>query len=400
VNVAGSRIRQAREFRGLTQTELARRCNVSQPLIAQCESEAKQPSTHLLESVALQTRFPIQFFRRAEYPDFPLGSLIFRARKAMTAKERDQVHRYGEVLYEGVAQLAERVDFGPVRIPRLRGEDAETPAQAAEITRAALGLSPDKPIANLAIALERAGVLILQLPLPAKHASAYSLWAGDQPVIVVFAAMSGDRMRMSVAHELGHLTMHEQLLGDEKQREREAFAFAGELLMPARSAREELLAPLTLSMLAPLKPRWGIALSALIMRAVQLDIITERQQRYLFQQLSQRGWRTREPANLDVPVEKPKAIRKMVELLYGNPADVRRLAADTGLPTDLLEQVLNDGASTQELPRVGPTPESDQVLDSEKARKQQFVDNVHHLDFRRNHRTVSSDTNPETTPGA
>src|SRR4051794_31244184 len=186
-------------------------------MIAQCEAGMKPAPAQLLEVIALQTGFPPQFFRRPEYPDFPLGSLIFRARKAMTAKERDQVHRYGEVLYEGVAQLAVRVHFGPVLVPRLRGEDAESPAHAAEITRAALGLSPDKPISNLTTALERAGVLILQLPLQATHAGAYSLWAGDQPVIVIFSGALGDRNRMNIAHELGHLVMHQQLVGDDKQ---------------------------------------------------------------------------------------------------------------------------------------------------------------------------------------
>lgn len=385
MSAPGSRIRQAREFRGLTQTDLARRCDVSQPMIAQCEAGMKPPSTQLLDAIALQTRFPPQFFRRPEYPDFPLGSLIFRARKAMTAKERDQVHRYGEVLYEGVAQLVDRVHFGPVRVPRLRGEDAESPVQAAEITRAALGLSPDKPIQNLTTALERAGVLILQLPLHATHAGAYSLWVGEQPIIVVFAGVLGDRMRMNMAHELGHLVMHQQLVGDEKQREREAFRFAGDLLMPERSAREEMLPPVTLSSLAPLKPRWGMALSALIMRARTLEIMSERQQRYLFQQLSQRGWRTREPENLDVPIEQPRAVRKMIELLYGSPPDMRRLSQDVALPADLLRHVVDGGAAAVDLARVGPVAElaDEEALQADHAAAEVPTDNVHHVDFRR-----------------
>lgn len=381
---AGSRIRQAREFRGLTQTELARRCDVSQPLVAQLEASTKAASPHLLEVIAFQTGFPLPFFRRAEYGEFPLGSLIFRARKAMSAKERDQVHRYGEVLYEGVSQLADRVHFGPVLLPRLRGGDVSSPAHAAEITRAALGLSPDKPITNLTTTLERAGVLVLALPLHTKDATAYSLWAGEQPVIVTFAGAPGDRLRMSLAHELGHLVMHQQLVGEEKQREKEAFLFAGELLVPEKAARDELIRPLTLSSLAPLKPRWGVALSALIMRASQLEIITERQQRYLFQQLSQRGWRTREPANLDLPVEKPRAIRKMIELLYGNPPDMRRLVLDVALPGDLLRHLVEGGASVADLPRSYPEQESavDVLVEAS-------ANNVRHIHERRHPRTTS-----------
>jgi hypothetical protein len=40
------------------------------------------------------------------------------------------------------------------------------------------------------------------------------------------------------------------------------------------------------------------------MRAAKLELLTPRQQRYLFQQISQRGWRKQEPPNLDIAIEK------------------------------------------------------------------------------------------------
>lgn len=348
------RFKQAREYSGLTQTELARRVGVSQPAIAQIEAGKTNPSAQVLEAVAFQTGFPVSFFRRAEFVNFPLGSLVFRARKAMTEKERDQVHRHGEVVYEAVTRMASKVEMVPLRLPRFSRGEFESPTHAATLTRVALGLSPDAPIPNLINAAERAGVFVLAIPLRSDHAQAYSLWADDRPVIVVFADVPGDRLRMSVAHELGHLVMHQQLVGDDKEREQEAFSFAGELLMPEQAARSAMISPLTLSALAPLKPRWGMAISALIVRATRLDIITPRQQKYLFQQLSQRGWRTHEPSNLDIPIEKPRAVRKMAELLYGNPPDYRRLAGDLNLPLSLVRNMLDDAATLAEMPRVGP----------------------------------------------
>lgn len=353
----GDRVKQAREFCGLTQTEFARRVAVSQPAIAQIEAGQKNPSEALLEAIAFQTGFPVAFFRREGVANFPLGSLVFRARKAMTAKERDQVYRHGQIIYEGVSRMAGRLELGALRVPRLQKGDFESPAHAATLTRAALGLSPDTPIPNLMNAVERAGVLVIGLPLQCNRADAYSLWADDRPIIVVFQGVPGDRLRMHIAHELGHLVMHQQLLGDEKQREQEAFAFAGELLMPETAARAVLLPPITLSTLAPLKPRWGMAIGALVMRAVRLGIITPRQQKYLFQQIGQRGWKTREPSNLDVPVEKPRAVRKMAELLYGDPPNYKRLASDLSLPAALLRDVIGGSATVSELPRVGPVPE-------------------------------------------
>jgi hypothetical protein len=60
-------------------------------------------------------------------------------------------------------------------------------------------------------------------------------------------------------------------------------------------------------------------------------LIAERQYRCLFEQLSIKGWRTKEPANLDVPVEKPRVLRQMAELLYGQPIEYERMAADLHL---------------------------------------------------------------------
>jgi hypothetical protein len=88
------------------------------------------------------------------------------------------------------------------------------------------------------------------------------------------------------------------------------------------------------------------------MRASRLNIITPRQQKYLFQQLSQRGWRKREPSNLDVPVEKPRAARKIIELLYGDPPGVKRVATELSLPADLIKTIVAEGATLAELPRV------------------------------------------------
>jgi Zn-dependent peptidase ImmA (M78 family)/transcriptional regulator with XRE-family HTH domain len=375
---AAHRVKQAREFCGLTQTELARRAGVSQSAIAQIEAGRTNPSPQVLEAIAFQTGFPLSRFHHDSSLSFPLGSLVFRARRAMTERERAQLHRHGEVVYEAVTRMTAKVEMVPLRLPRLNQADFKSPEHAATLTRVALGASPDAPFPNLINASERAGVFVLPVPIKSEHADAYSLWADDRPVIVVFADVPGDRLRMSVAHELGHLVMHQQLLGDDKKREQEAFAFAGELLLPEQAARVEMITPLTLSTLAPLKPRWGMAISALIMRAARLEILTPRQQRYLFQQMSQRGWRTHEPSNLDIAVEKPRAVRKMAELLYGTPPDYRRIASDLNLPLPLVRNVLEDGATLADMPRVGP------VAQPESAEQMELPDNVRDLDAHRN----------------
>ena len=76
--------------------------------------------------------------------------------------------------------------------------------------------------------------------------------------------------------------------------------------------------------------------------------------RHLYEQLGMRGWRIQEPNNLDIPVEKPRALRKMAEVLYGTPINYRQLASDVHLRPQFMQQLIEAHADRSELP---PKPE-------------------------------------------
>lgn len=360
--IYGERVRHARELRGFTQTELAERLGINQSTIAYIENRRLSPSEDLLNAIALQTGFPPSFFRQEPSGEFPLGSLLFRSRAAMTSREEIKARRYAQTVYALAEKLMSRVKPIALRLPNL----VDTPpATAARITRAALGLSPDTPISHLINVVERSGVLVLALPIVLTDIDAFSLWAGpgwagagragagsQRPVIVISNGKPGDRLRFSVAHELGHLVMHQAVKGDLSEIEREANEFAGELLLPDSAMRQEIIPPVTLSSIAALKPRWRVSMQALIMRASELDIISERQKRYLFQQISMRGWRTREPSNLDIPTEKPRALRQLAELSYGSPINYEELASEACLPSQFVRQCMSVHA-----PAAGSPPD-------------------------------------------
>jgi len=101
--------------------------------------------------------------------------------------------------------------------------------------------------------------------------------------------------------------MHHSIKGDLSTIEQEANLFAGEFLVPEVTARQDLILPVTLSSVANLKPKWKVSMQVLIRRALDLEIITYRQYVYLIKQISIRGWRKKEPNNLDIPIEKPRA---------------------------------------------------------------------------------------------
>lgn len=130
------------------------------------------------------------------------------------------------------------------------------------------------------------------------------------PLFFVNASASGDRLRYSLSHEMGHIVMHEVHTED---MEREANRFAAEFLMPANDIRSSLDG-LSLPKLATLKPYWKVSMAALLKRATDLKKITERQVRYLWMQMGRLGYRTREPAELEIPVEKPTTLRELFDV--------------------------------------------------------------------------------------
>jgi Zn-dependent peptidase ImmA (M78 family) len=96
--------------------------------------------------------------------------------------------------------------------------------------------------------------------------------------------------------------------------ETEANQFASAMLMPETEIRQSFRGRrITLELLASLKPEWKVAMQALLFRATSLNCVTSNQARYLWQQISARGWRLREPAELDFPIEAPTVLPAIVK---------------------------------------------------------------------------------------
>lgn len=336
--INGDRIRQARELRGVTQIAFGKAIGVNQSAVAQIESGGIAPSEQVLQRIVLQTGLPLAFFKQPNSTDFPLGSLLFRARASMTLKERSEARQYARTVFEIAEKMEKHVSKVSLRIPRIDDD----PISAAIQTRSSLGLSPDTPIANLISAVERSGVLVIALSAELEKRDAFSAWVGigkQRPVIVIASNnVPGDRLRFTVAHELGHLVMHQAFVGDIASIEKEASIFASEFLMPKEAMIREITLPVTLASLFPLKLKWKVSIQALIRRANSLEIITPRQYKYLMQQMSMNGMRIKEPG--DIPVEKPRKISQMAELIYGIPINFKKFASEVNLPVHFVKDTI------------------------------------------------------------
>jgi len=313
--INGERIKQARELNGYTQSELAKLIGCNQSAIAHFENNRTAPSEEVLNQIADVTNVLPEFFEKPSVNGFSLGTLSYRSRNSLTKKEESKAYQYAITMYEQIKTLSNKVSLPTLRFPRL----SEKPALSARVTRVTLGLEPDKPISRIINTFEHNGGIVFVTPFSLPNIDAFSHWVDldvDRPIIFMSSSVPGDRLRFSIAHEIGHLVMHSSPRGTISGMEKEANVFAAELLMPEEAIRNDLTLPITLTSVARLKPKWGVSMQALIYRAHDLRIITDRQYRYLFEQLSAKGWRKREPSNLDIPIETPQAFVKIVESVY------------------------------------------------------------------------------------
>ena len=190
--------------------------------------------------------------------------------------------------------------------------------EIAQLIRAAWRV-PSGPIPDLIRLIEESGGIVIRFDFGTSKMFGLSEWIPPSPPLFFLndnPEISADRDRFTLAHELGHVLLHKLPTPD---MENEANRFAGEFLMPERDIRPPSRTPVKLHTVARLKPFWKVAMAALIHRAEDLGVINHNQYVYLRIQLQQKGYRFREPAELDIPREQPSLLAEIIR------ADVRDL---------------------------------------------------------------------------
>lgn len=334
----GARVKLVREILNFTQEEFGELIGTTQSGVASIEAGVYGLSPQYLEVISQRTGFTQKFFERGELPDFPFGSNLYRAQSGVKIGPRFRAHAFAHVLFEFAVSLAAKLKAIPINVPR----SDEAPDISAQITRTALGLSPLSPIRNLISVLERNGVMIFSLPIEIEGFDGFSAWAGNpqRPVIILLRGKTAYREVFTIGEEIAHLVMHAPLRISPKEADLQARQFAQEFLLPADAMRTEMQTPITLSTLARLKARWGVSMSFLAKRADFLGLLTANQYRYLIQQMRAAWGSKEEPGDQGIEPERPRLLRKMIEMQYGTPIPIPKVAKDSGLPASLLRTSL------------------------------------------------------------
>ncbi|MHB0980406.1 MAG: helix-turn-helix domain-containing protein [Thermoleophilia bacterium] len=314
MNTVGERLFVARKAAGLSQRDLAARVGVSATAISKYERDLDMPGSKVLLALARALERRVDYFLRSREveiscPEFrKRARLGEKAKQAVLAAAREESERYLEAreLCPSADPIPGAPFFPGVEVRSL--EDAEI---AAERVREGWRLGLD-PIESLVDVLEDNGIHVLVIPASVDFDAFTCLVNGYLPLIAVRGGVPGDRQRLSMAHELGHLVMR---CSTEIDPEKAAYRFAGAFLVPREAALRELgnsrSAFEVPDELILLKEKYGISMQAWIMRARDLGIIKTETAAAYFRQFRKRRWHSQEPGP-QYPAEEPKKLRQMV----------------------------------------------------------------------------------------
>lgn len=302
----------ARRSRGLTQDRLADLASLTHTAISRCEAGLLELSEDSIARLASALGYPKEFFyRSATLWGLAGGAVFHRKQQSLPAKTLYRAHACAEVRRLEIMTLLESLRELPPSVPEYHVElFDDDPAKIARSVRTAMNIPPG-PISNLTETLERNGCVIVGHDFGARQLDGFSQRSQYPPVFMhLNNDLPPDRWRWTLAHELGHAVMHFEPIAPLRQVEDQANLFASEFLTPAHEIRPAL-DDLSFQKLGALKREWKVSMQALIMRAAQLNAITGRQRQSMFARLSAAGYRLREPATLDPPVERPSWMKRL-----------------------------------------------------------------------------------------
>ena len=333
----------AREIRGMTQTELARLApSATQGNLSRMEKGRLSISENVLEEIAEALNFPKSFFFQ-ENVKTPISDFYYRKRVTIPKKKLSRLEAAMDLIRIGLDKLFADIELPPLSIPHLDTESGVSAKEAARKIRGVLNLRKG-PIKNLVGLLEQSGVVVFPIKSDSDKFDGITLFTDDRHVVIFLNRnLPNDRKRFTLAHELGHLTLHLRAPFDEQSdrvKEDQANQFASEFLMPELDIRNDL-AGLTMTSLSALKSDWQVSMKSLIYRAQTLRIISERRAQNLYIELSRLGYVKIEPGFVEF--DEPRVVRKAIQLLkeelnYTNEEIAENLSLS--LP-DFLELFLN-----------------------------------------------------------
>ncbi len=317
--VIGRRLKQMRLARGMSLDALAAALGgaITKQGLSKYELGKSEPSPRILALLA--AALGVKAMHLAVPPEVEVSFIGYRRRASLPKREQERVESQVAEALERRVQLQDRLQLCPTidlavgSIAIARVEDAE---EASAQVRAQWKLGT-APLASVTATLEDHLVHVLEIDADERFDGISAVVRMRDGHVAAAAVVSdekvvGERQRLNLAHELGHLVLDVSALAD-TQVELAAFRFGAALLAPAALIRQEVgttRSSISANELLLLKQRFGMSIQALVRRLRDLEIITASYYKQWCIDINRMGWRRDEPGR--IPREEPTWLRRHV----------------------------------------------------------------------------------------
>ena len=302
----------AREYRGLSQTELSRAIpGLSQSNLSKFEKGFNTLSEDSQKKIIEFLNFPSTFLDR-KISNPVVGN--YRKRSSVSKSSITSFENKCRLVGYIIDEMSDSLDWPEFTFISFNLEKDYTPEYAAQYTRKMLGLDTDEPVRDICELLESKGIILYEIDGEEKFDGLSFFTDKGYPVIIYNKNFSNDRKRFTLAHELCHLICHNENqfpIAPNRNKEKEANHFAPEFLMP-KSVIINSLRRLKLADIGQLKQYWLTSMASINYRAYSLGCISEKLYLYYKTELSRLGYGRREP--FDVYIDRPSCFKNAYEL--------------------------------------------------------------------------------------
>lgn len=330
----------AREYRGYTQTQLASHIKgLSQSNLSKFEKGFGVLSEEIQKKIIDFLNFPTEFFNRRI--NNPIESGNYRKKTTISVSLIQSFESKSKLVGYLVDEFSNTIEWPEFKFYTLNVEDGYTPQYIANLNRKLLKLRQDEPIKNICSLLEANGIILYEIDENEKFDGVSFITEKGYPVIIINKNFTNDRKRFTIAHELGHIILHNEYnfpVSSYRNKEKEANDFASEFLMPENEIKNSLRS-LKMSYLGELKNYWLTSMSSIIRRAKDLNCIDENRYKFFMIEMSRSGYNKREP--IEVFIDKPSCFKNAYALLKNELGYTEEDFINyTALPKDIIEDIL------------------------------------------------------------
>ncbi len=313
----GRRLQQVRLARRISLESLAAEMGgiVTKQALSKYELDKANPSPYILRKLAEALGVNASYFFKE--PEISVEFVAYRKSRRLLEKDKKALRALIEQTLEErvrILDLTGQSNGSRIPVRKFKVKEMEDAEKAAQELRVRWNLGLD-PIQNAVSVLEDNSLSVLDIEANDDFDGISAVVRDKESnvktvALVTRAGIAGERQRLNLAHELGHLVLD---ISEDIDEEKAAFRFGAAFLAPAPKIFQHIggkRALIQLQELLILKQRFGLSIQALVHRLHDLDVITDSYYQQWFMKINRYGWRKQEPE--EWPFEKPLWLKRNV----------------------------------------------------------------------------------------